>query len=100
MPNEKIADVVVAIPYGDGYRKRYTTVGALIKLERNDESKGPGFIVMLDTTFNPAGAPSRDGSVSLSCYHPRTHAAPPAHKPNVPFRPAASFPDMEDDIPF
>lgn len=99
MATLKIADVVVAIPYGDGSRKRYQTVGSLLRFDNNDESKGPGFVVMLDSTFNPAGAPSRDGSVALSCYHPKA-------KPAVAAEPTRTHPPLprgsyhDDDIPF
>ena len=99
MASTKVADVVASIPYGNGSSRRYITVGALLKLEDNDPNKGPGFLIMLDSTFNPAGAPSRDGSVALSCYHPKA-------KPAVAAEPTRTHPPLprgsyhDDDIPF
>jgi len=103
----KIADIVATIPYGNEGKKRYRTVGALLQHDQNDPSKGPGFTISLETIFNPAGMPDRDGQVLLSCYNPRepdqargaargagfkdTYRAPPPP-------PQPDFPD--DDIPF
>jgi len=103
----KIADIVVAIPYGNEGKKRWRNVGALLQHSDNDPSKGPGFTISLDAIFNPAGAPSRDGQVMLSCFHPNDspqRATPvgttPYHnsypRPKPP--PQPDFPD--DDIPF
>lgn len=101
-----IGEIVASIPYPGG--TRYVKCGALLELDNNDTSKGPGFLVMLDRYFNPAGIPDSgkgDGSsVALSVYHPKpkedrsrpsrpdTFKAPP-HKG----LPAAEF---DDDIPF
>lgn len=102
MTTTKIADIVAAIPYGDEGKRKYRTVGALLKRGDNDASKGPGFMVVLDAWFNPAGLPINDGGeVFLSCYHPRERVMPPpetgkAFRP----RPPAAFAGDEDDIPF
>jgi hypothetical protein len=104
----RIADVVVGIPYGDQGRKRWIKVGALLQHADNDPSKGPGFSIVLDATFNPAGAPSREGQIMLSCFHPDDHPSrasrpAPADNYKAPARPAMSqdaFADMNDDIPF
>lgn len=96
----KIADLVVAIPYGDGMRKRYKNVGALFKQTDNDPSKGPGFTISLDSTFNPAGAPSKGGDVWLSCYNPKPER-PWTGASNTPrLHPSQPPDDLDDDIPF
>jgi len=96
----KIADIVAAIPYGDEGKRKYRNVGALLKIGNNDISKGPGFMVVLDAWFNPAGLPIDDGGqVFLSCYHPKERTTPSASTP-VRQRPfSRTLPD-EDDIPF
>lgn len=103
MSTTKIADIVVAIPYGNEGKKRWRNVGALLQHSDNDPSKGPGFTISLDAIFNPAGAPSRDGQVMLSCFHPNdspqraggatkdTYRAPkPPRQPDY----------ADDDLPF
>lgn len=113
MTAKLVADVVVGIPYGDGTKKKWQKVGALLQMTPNDIAKGPGYVVMLDRTFNPAGAPvSHDGnSVALSTYWPseqrggtptgRTHVEEPAQQ-DLPVRPKhlKTFSDEDDDIPF
>jgi hypothetical protein len=101
----KIADIVVGIPYGNEGKRRWQRVGALLQHDQNDPSKGPGFTVSLDATFNPAGAPQRDGQVLLSCFHPDTERSarrptPPDTYRRPPLGPAADLSDMDDDIPF
>ena len=101
MSTTKIADIVAAIPFGNEGRKRYVTVGALLKQGDNDASKGPGFVIALDQYFNPAGVPGRDSSVFLSCYHPKERAQ--AASGPVRQRPLSrTIPgDLDDDdIPF
>lgn len=96
----KFADVVAAIPYGQEGKKKYRTVGALLKHSDNDPSKGPGFTIVLDAWFNPAGLPiGNGGEVYLSCYHPKdkVQAAP---EPGFRRRPPPAFDGDEDDIPF
>lgn len=95
----KIADLVAAIPYGNDGRKRYVNVGSLLKSNDNDPGRGPGFIVSLDAHLNPAGLPSREGKVYLSCYHPKERAAPAPDTFKAP-PPPAPFDGNEDDIPF
>lgn len=100
MSTTKIADIVAAIPYGDGSKRKYRNVGALLKIGNNDPSKGPGFMVVLDAWFNPAGLPIDDGGqVFLSCYHPKERT--------IPLEPVRQRPlsrtipgDLDDDIPF
>lgn len=103
MANRKVADVVAAIPFNDGTnRKRYLTVGSLIQLAENDASKGPGYIIALDPTFNPAGVPTHGGSVMLSCYNPkppRQSSTPPAEPTRTHHSPRPVEFD-EGDIPF
>lgn len=107
MPMTKVANLVLALPFGTQGLKKYVTVGALLRASDNDESKGPGFVITLDTHFNPAGAPCRDGSVFLSTYFadrdrtPReqpkdTHRAPPPKN----LVNSSDFEDMQNDIPF
>lgn len=76
MSATKYADVVVGIPFPGG--TRWVKVGAMLQMENNDETKGPGFVIMLDRYFNPAGVPCKGGdgaSVALSTYWPATPAA-------------------------
>jgi len=104
----RIADVVVGIPYGDQGRKRWIKVGALLQHTDNDATKGPGFSIVLDATFNPAGAPSREGQIMLSCFHPDDHpsragrgAPPPQDTYRAPpSKPQPPLDDLDDDIPF
>jgi len=99
----KVADIVAGVPYGNEGRKRWRTVGALLKHTDNDPAKGPGFTIALDRLFNPAGLPDRDGDAMLSCFHPKdpaqargAAAADTYRAPKPP--PQPDFPD--DDIPF
>jgi len=99
----KIADIVVAIPYGNEGKKRWRNVGALLQHSDNDPSKGPGFTISLDAIFNPAGAPSRDGQILLSCFHPNDSPQRAGGATKDTYRapkppPQPDFPD--DDIPF
>lgn len=101
----RIADVVVGIPYGDQGRKRWIKVGALLQHPDNDPTKGPGFTIVLDATFNPAGAPSREGQIMLSCFHPDDHPSRAGRQPDTyrapPSKPQPSLDDRDDDdIPF
>ena len=96
MAAKKIADVVCALPYGNEGKKKYRTVGALLQLDKNDPTKGPGFVIMLDAIFNPAGAIIQDGSIALSCYHPSQPGVPEKSRA----KPHSGFDDMDDDIPF
>ncbi len=104
MSMKLVADLVVGVPYGDGTKRHWVKVGALLKADNNNESKGPGYIVMLDRYFNPAGVPPKnldDSSVALSSYWPKEKAPAPDrtyHAP--PQKPSADLSDMEDDIPF
>lgn len=102
MTTTRIADIVAAIPFGDQGKRKYRTVGALLRNSDNDPSKGPGFLISLDAWFNPAGLPISDGgSVFLSCYHPKeVPASPPRddYKPKLSKHPP--FNGDEDDIPF
>ena len=104
MAATKIADLVCTIPFDQGNGQRYVTVGAMLKLENNDPSKGPGFIIMLDKTFNPAGLQDGRGSVVLSCYHPSENRKTPYKRDpdDKPPRqhPLAGFNPADDDIPF
>lgn len=95
----KIADVAVGIPYGNEGRKRWKTVDALLRDSENDNMKGPGFVVALDSTFNPAGGPVRDGSVMLSCFHPKERGMREQDSyPRPSLKPVPDLPD--DEIPF
>jgi single-strand DNA-binding protein len=103
MSTIKIADIVAAIPFGTEGKKRYRTVGALLKHSINDSSKGPGFTISLDAFFNPAGCPiNHDGTVYLSCYNPKLSDEGPARRPETPIRRPAlpAFDGSDDDIPF
>jgi len=100
MSTSKIADIVAAIPFGNEGKKKYRTVGALLKQSDNDASKGPGFTIVLEAWFNPAGLPiGNGGEVFLSCYHPKERAKP-APEPGFRPRPPAAFEGDENDIPF
>ena len=100
----RIADVVVGIPYGDQGQKRWIKVGALLQHADNDATKGPGFSIILDATFNPAGAPSREGQIMLSCFHPDDHPSRAGRQPDTyrapPAKPQPPLDDLDDDIPF
>lgn len=100
----RIADVVVGIPYGDQGRKRWIKVGALLQHADNDATKGPGFSIVLDATFNPAGAPIREGQIMLSCFHPADHPSRAERQPDTyrapPAKPQPPLDDLDDDIPF
>lgn len=101
--NKVIGEIVLPIHYPGG--TRYQKVGALVELAANDRQKGPGFMILLDRTFNPAGAPAADrgdgSSVALSVYHPKPKEVGPLEVRHPPAsRPAAGFDDMDDDIPF
>lgn len=100
----RIADIVVGIPYGDQGRKRWVKVGALLQHADNDATKGPGFSIVLDATFNPAGAPSREGQIMLSCFHPDDHPSRAGRQPDTyrapPVKPQPPLDDLDDDIPF
>ena len=104
----RIADVVAGIPYGDQGRKRWIKVGALLQHTDNDATKGPGFSIVLDATFNPAGAPSREGQIMLSCFHPDDHpsragrgAPPPQDTYRAPpAKPQPPLDDLDYNIPF
>lgn len=113
MTAKLVADLVVGIPYGDGTKKKWQKVGVLLQMDPNDPAKGPGYVIMLDRTFNPAGAPaSHDGnSVALSAYWPSDKGTPtgragtsqPAQQ-DLPVRQGGrhlkTFSEDEDDIPF
>jgi len=101
MATRKIADIVAGIPYGNEGKKRWRTVGALLQHDDNDPSKGPGFTISLETIFNPAGLPQREGQVMLSCFHPKEPGAytSPPERP-IRQRPLPPFDGEEDDIPF
>lgn len=102
MSTTKIADIVAGIPYGSQGKKRWRNVGALLQMSDNDPSKGPGFIVVLDSIFNPAGLESREGQVLLSCFHPNEgtqRPAPPKDNYRAPKAPPQPD-DLGDDIPF
>lgn len=105
----KIADLVVTIPYTtpEGELKtRYQKVGALIQLENNDISKGPGYVIALDRHFNPAGVPpgeKGDGtSILISAYWPEdkhgNKVRPQGKGGPVPNR--KSFPGDAEEDPF
>ena len=100
----RIADVVVGIPYGDQGRKRWIKVGALLQHTDNDATKGPGFSIVLDATFNPAGAPSREGQIMLSCFHPDDHPSRAGRQPDTyrapPAKPQPPLDDLDYNIPF
>lgn len=101
MSTTKIADIVATIPYGDGGKRKYRNVGALLKVGNNDPSKGPGFMVVLDAWFNPAGLPIEDGGqVFLSCYHPKERAMPPEPVRQRPLSRTIPSDLDDDDIPF
>ena len=108
MSTTKIADIVVGIPYGNEGKKRWRNVGALLQHSDNDPSKGPGFTISLDATFNPAGAPSREGQIMLSCFHPDDHpsragrgAPPPQDTYRAPpAKPQPPLDDLDYNIPF
>ncbi len=95
----KIADIAVGIPYGSDGHKRWQNVGALLQDSNNDNSKGPGFTIALNSTFNPAGAPIFEGNVMLSCYHPMKNGTP-QHQQRATARHVEHSPIDGDDIPF
>lgn len=73
MGNKKIRDVCLAVrEYQDRNtgetKKAYKNVGALMQNEEDGS-----YFILLDRTFNPAGAPSKDGkdTVLLSCFIPQ-----------------------------
>lgn len=73
MGNKKIRDVCLAVrEYQDRNtgetKKAYKNVGALMQ---NDEDGS--YFILLERTFNPAGAPNKDGkdTVLLSCFIPQ-----------------------------
>jgi hypothetical protein len=98
MSSTKYCEVVAAIPYPGG--TRYVKVGAMLQMDHNDETKGPGFVIMLDRYFNPAGIPGRDGmdssSIALSTYWPRLEGEVGKKNPSQAPKPA----ERDDDIPF
>ena len=99
MASEYYADVVATIPYGHG-QKRFVKVGALLKMENNDASRGPGFVIMMDKHFNPAGVPTIGGdgsSIALSLYWPKPKEDRPRTDRNLSIPPSGEF---DDDIPF
>ena len=99
MTTIKIADIVAGLPYGNEGKKRWRTVGALLKNDKNDPTKGPGFTVVLDTIFNPAGLPNKDGQVLLSCFNPKEpYQGPPERPIRQPQLP--DFNGDDRDIPF
>lgn len=99
------ADVVVGVPFGDQGKKRWVKIGAMIQMEKNDASRGPGFVIMLDRYVNLAGFPQTgtdQASVAASTFWPKEKdgtAAPPATTPRGQAS-RRSFDDPEDDIPF
>jgi len=98
MAMKRYADVVCPIKQSNGFT-RYVRVGTLLQSDNNDEKRGPGFILALDTTFNPAGAQAKDGSVFLSTYWPKAEEeGPKESRPRV--RDLGQFDGDESDIPF
>ena len=91
------ADVVVGIPLPGG-KKRWQKVGVMLQMESNDQARGPGFTILMDRTFNPAGVPSMNNepSVMISTYWPKEQEA----KLPTGNRLARSADDLDDDIPF
>lgn len=99
MAARKIGDLVVTIQTRSG--PVFRQVGALLEPETNDPTKGPGFLVMIDKTFNPAGVQDDKASVTLSVYHPRDRAQAPQPKSTYKAPPLPPQPDIQDDdIPF
>ena len=101
MATRKIGDIVATKTSANGFRK-YVSLGSLLKPDSNDDSKGPGFVIALDTHINLAGLDQRDGTVFCSVYHPKS-AAPAVPSADKPFpRPSRSpeFAGDEDDSPF
>ncbi len=98
------ADVVVAIPFGNEGKKRYRKVGVMMQAAHNDEKRGPGFYILLDRDFNPAGVLPVGGggnSISLSTYWPKEFESSPTTPPSVASKhPRHSDLDLDDDIPF
>jgi hypothetical protein len=108
MAVQHIGDVVATISLGNG-RNMYQKVGALFSHDDNDASKGPGFSVVIDKWFNPAGVEGDGPGVWLSVYHPKPKEETPPHKPRRPGPPAdvrrppgtPHDPDFDDDdLPF
>lgn len=110
MPTRKIYDLAVKVGEytdRDGNKKgRYMNVGAV--LEKDDG----GRFMMLERTFNPAGAPNPDGrtTVLLSMFEPRDREdtgggggqrQQPAQQQQRPQRqaPVDDVP-FDDDVPF
>lgn len=85
------ADVVAVVTSKTGYKK-YVKVGVMLQMDNNDDKKGPGFMVMLDRYFNPAGV-GTDDSVALSTYWPKEK------EPAKPSTSRSSSPS-DDDFPF
>ena len=88
---KKIYDIVVktgTYEKGGETKNRYQNVGAVIQ---GDE--GP--FMLLERTFNPAGAPNPDGreTVLLSLFKPRERQEAPAQQESQ----GGGF---DDDIPF
>lgn len=99
MATTKTGDLVAGIPYGNQGKKKWVTVGALLKRSDNDESKGPGYTVALDAWFNLAGLPiSEDGTVYLSVFHPKAYGAPEKPFPRQPRQ--LDFDGDENDLPY
>jgi len=101
MAAKRIGEIVLPIPFPGG--ARYVKVGSLLQHEKNDPAKGPGFSVVLDRHFNPAGAPMTEygdpTSVFLSVYHPKDKEDL-ARKPPRDVRRPPGTPLDDDDIPF
>lgn len=97
MSSTVYCDVVAGIPLSGG-KKRWMKVGVILKFEKNDDARGPGFAVMIDKTLNPAGVPAmnNEASVMLSTFWPKE----PEARPPTGERLARGAGDLDDDIPF
>lgn len=106
MSAEYVADAVVGVPYGGEGKKRWLKVGAVMKNDKNDNTRGMPFYLLLDKTFNPAGVYDDKSSVMVSFYWPsETKKAVAENKPAPATKsynaPKPGWPaDLDEDIPF
>lgn len=66
---------------------KYENIGAVMKGEH-------GSYCLLKTTFNPAGAPNKDGNVLISLFEPKEQGKGDG------FSRAPAKPDFDSDVPF
>ena len=99
MSQKVYAKLVVGIPIPGTDKKRWRQVGAVLKYDGEDTTKGPGLSIMLDKDFNPAGVDNNRNphSVALQMFWPDEDKT--QDQRNRVDRPRRDD-DFDDDIPF